>query len=148
VKLALDPYMFRTTPLLELPGLVPDLGYRYIELSPREDFTPFFLHPRANRDIVSKFKRALDAAGVEIATHLPLYRWSGPDEDERQAAVRWSDSPRKRMHIPLFERRTMHTNRAVVDAGRAKVDVWPGSSLTTASQGGSLATWRTAPSPD
>jgi myo-inositol catabolism protein IolH len=88
VKLVLDPYMFRTTPLLELPGLVPDLGYRYIELSPREDFTPFFLHPRANRDIVSKFKRALDAAGVEIATHLPLYRWSGPDEDERQAAVR------------------------------------------------------------
>jgi sugar phosphate isomerase/epimerase len=39
VKLALDPYMFRATPLLELPGLVADLGYRYIELSPREDPT-------------------------------------------------------------------------------------------------------------
>ena len=51
------------------------------------------------------------------------------------------------MHIPLSELRTMHTNRAVVDAGRAMVDLWPGS-LTTASQGGSLATWRTAPSPD
>jgi sugar phosphate isomerase/epimerase len=126
VKLALDPYMFRTTPLLELPGLVADLGYRHIELSPREDFTPFFLHPRANRDIVSKFKRALDAAGVESATHR--YFADG-------------------MHIPLFERRTMHTNRAVVDAGRAKVDLWPGS-LTTVSQGGSLATWPTAPSPD
>jgi myo-inositol catabolism protein IolH len=81
--------MFRTTPLLELPGVVADLGYRSIELSPREDFTPFFLHPRANRDVVAKFKRALDAAGVEIATHLPLYPWSGPDEDERQAAVRY-----------------------------------------------------------
>jgi len=328
VKLALDPYMFRTTPLLDLPGLVADLGYRYIELSPREDFTPFFLHPRANRDVVTKFKHALDAAGVEIAAHLPLYRWSGPDEDERQAAVRYwkraiqltvdldcrvmnsefngrpeaasqseaqfwrsmeellpiferegmelrlephpddfvedgktavdmvrgidsplvsflycaphtfhmggditgvmeyagdllthlhvADSfdhrassglryivnppgstarihqhldigqgevdwdeffgtlgrmkfdgimtvcvfaweerahessrymPPNGMHIPLRERRTMHTNRAVVDAGRAKVDLWPGS-LTTASQGGSLATWRTAPSPD
>ena len=55
--------------------------------------------------------------------------------------------PPNGMHIPLCERRTMHTNRAVVDAGRAKVDLWPGS-LTTASQGGSLATWRTAPSPD
>ena len=89
MKLALDPYMFRTTPLVDLPGLVADLGYRYIELSPREDFTPFFLHPRANRDVVTKFKHALDAAGVEIAAHLPLYRWSGPDEDERQAAVRY-----------------------------------------------------------
>ena len=89
MKLALDPYMFRTTPLVDLPGLVADLGYRYIELSPREDFTPFFLHPRANRDVVTKFKHALDAASVEIAAHLPLYRWSGPDEDERQAAVRY-----------------------------------------------------------
>jgi myo-inositol catabolism protein IolH len=84
VKLALDPYMFRTTALLELPGLVADLGYRYIELSPREDFTPFFLHPRANRDVVTRFKRALDAAGVEIATHLPLYRWS----DRTRTSVR------------------------------------------------------------
>jgi len=89
VKLALDPYMFRSTPLLELPGLVADLGYEWIELSPREDFTPFFLHPRANRDVVTKFKAALDAAGVGVACHLPLYRWSGPDEVERQAAVRY-----------------------------------------------------------
>ena len=89
MKLALDPYMFRHTPLAELPGLVADLGYEWIELSPREDFTPFFLHPRANRDTVTTFKSALDAAGVRVACHLPLYRWSGPDEDERQAAVRY-----------------------------------------------------------
>ena len=89
MKLALDPYMFRGTPLLELPGLVADLGYEWIELSPREDFTPFFLHPRANRDVVTSFKKALDAARVGVACHLPLYRWSGPDEDERQAAVRY-----------------------------------------------------------
>jgi myo-inositol catabolism protein IolH len=81
--------MFRSTPLLELPGLVADLGYEYIELSPREDFTPFFLHPRADRGRVVAFKAALDAAGVQVASHLPLYRWSGPDEDERQAAVRY-----------------------------------------------------------
>jgi myo-inositol catabolism protein IolH len=89
MKLALDPYMLRTTPLTELPGLVADLGYEYIELSPRDDFTPFFLHARANDDVVRGFKGALDDAGVKIATHLPLYRWSGPDEDERQAAVRY-----------------------------------------------------------
>lgn len=89
MKIALDPYMFRTTPLLELPGLVADLGYEHIELSPREDFAPFFLHPRASDSTVASFRRALAAAGVEISSVLPLYRWSGPDEDERQAAVRY-----------------------------------------------------------
>ena len=89
MKIALDPYMLRSTPLLELPGVVAELGYEYIELSPREDFTPFFLHPRVGDTTVRRFKKALDAAGVKIASHLPLYRWSGPDEDERQAAVRY-----------------------------------------------------------
>src|SRR5450755_80536 len=89
MKIALDPYMLRGVPLTELPGVVADLGYEYIELSPRADFTPFFLHPRANQDRVREFKAALDAAGVAVASHLPLYRWSGPDEDERQAAVRY-----------------------------------------------------------
>jgi myo-inositol catabolism protein IolH len=89
MKLTLDPYMFRSTPLLELPALAADLGYQYIELSPREDFMPFFLHPRADDDTVAKFRSALSDAGVEIATVLPVYRWSGPDEDEREAAVRY-----------------------------------------------------------
>jgi myo-inositol catabolism protein IolH len=89
VNIALDPYMLRKVPLLELPRLVSDLGYRYIELSPRDDFMPFFLHPRADRHVVAAFKQALSEADVEIASVLPLYRWSGPDEDERQAAVRY-----------------------------------------------------------
>jgi myo-inositol catabolism protein IolH len=89
MKIALDPYMFRATPLTELPGLVADLGYEYIELSPREDFLPFFLHPRVDTATIARFRKALDAAGVEVASVLPLYRWSGPDEDERQAAVRY-----------------------------------------------------------
>lgn len=89
MKIAIDPYMFRSTPLLELPALVADLGYEYIELSPREDFTPFFLHARVGDDTVKAFKKALDVAGVQVASHLPLYRWSGPDEEERQAAVRY-----------------------------------------------------------
>ena len=32
---------------------------------------------------------ALSAAGVGVSSVLPLFRWSGPDEDERQAAVRY-----------------------------------------------------------
>jgi myo-inositol catabolism protein IolH len=89
VKVALDPYMLRSVPLLDLPGVVADLGYRYIELSPRDDFIPFFLHPRVDRSGIAAFRRSLAAAGVEVASVLPLFRWSGPDEDERQAAVRY-----------------------------------------------------------
>jgi len=89
MKLTVDPYMLRHVPLLDLPGLVADLGYQHIELSPREDFMPFFLHPRADKGSIAAFKQALSGAGVEIATVLPLYKWSGPDEDERQAAVRY-----------------------------------------------------------
>jgi myo-inositol catabolism protein IolH len=89
VKIALDPYMLRGVPLLELPRLVSDLGYRYIELSPRDDFLPFFLHPRVDRAGVAALRRELAAAEVEVASVLPLYKWSGPDEDVRQAAVRY-----------------------------------------------------------
>ena len=89
MKIALDPYMFRHVPLLELPALVAELGYEYIELSPRPDFIPFFVHPRADKKRISEFRRALDDAGVQIATMLPLYHWAGPDEEERQNAVRY-----------------------------------------------------------
>ncbi len=50
---------------------------------------PFFLMPRCDDATVKAFKKALDGAGVKVAANLPLYRWSGPDEDERQAAVRY-----------------------------------------------------------
>ena len=89
MKIALDPYMFRRVPLTDLPALVADLDYSYIELSPREDFLPFFTHPRADRAQIASFSKALAAAGVQVSSVLPLYRWSGPDEDERQAAVRY-----------------------------------------------------------
>ena len=89
MKIALDPYMLRRVPLTELPGLVADLGYEYIELSPREDFLPFFLHPRADRARIAAFRRRWPRPACEVSSVLPLYRWSGPDEDERQAAVRY-----------------------------------------------------------
>ncbi|MEI5519491.1 sugar phosphate isomerase/epimerase [Streptomyces brasiliscabiei] len=89
MKIALDPYMIRHIPLLELPAVVAELGYEWIELSPREDFIPFFRHPRVDDATVRRFRKALDSAGVGISSLLPLFRWSGPDEDARQAAVRY-----------------------------------------------------------
>jgi myo-inositol catabolism protein IolH len=37
---------------------------------------------------VAKFRKACADAGVGIASVLPVLRWSGPDEDAREAAVR------------------------------------------------------------
>ncbi|WP_433479293.1 sugar phosphate isomerase/epimerase family protein [Spirillospora sp. CA-142024] len=89
MKIALDPYMLRHVPLPELPGVVADLGYEYIELSPRDDFLPFYRHPRADKAAVAAFRKALDAAGVRLASVLPLYEWASPVEEDRQAAVRY-----------------------------------------------------------
>ncbi|MBX5447651.1 MAG: sugar phosphate isomerase/epimerase [Acidothermus cellulolyticus] len=89
MQIALDPYMFRSVPLTDLPGVVADLGYDAIELSPRDDFLPFFVHPRADRDTIKRFRKALTSAGLRLASILPLYRWSGPSEDQRAAAVRY-----------------------------------------------------------
>jgi len=89
VKLSLDPYMFRSTPLPELPALVAGLGYEWMELAPRDEFLPFFNHARVNDEGVAALKRELAATGVGVSSVLPLYKWSGPDEDDRQAAVRY-----------------------------------------------------------
>ncbi|GHE77891.1 protein iolH [Amycolatopsis deserti] len=89
MKIALDPYMLRGLPMREMVRTVADIGYEYIELSPRADFMPFFLHPRADDDKVAELKRVLAETGVRLASVLPLYKWSSPDEAERQAAVRY-----------------------------------------------------------
>jgi myo-inositol catabolism protein IolH len=89
VKLALDPQMFFATHTVwELPDIVASLGYDHLELSPKADFIPFFKHPRVDDAGVRKLKKAAADAGVGIASLLPVLRWSGPDEDQRQAAVR------------------------------------------------------------
>jgi myo-inositol catabolism protein IolH len=89
MKIALDPYMLRSLPFAEVCRIAAEIGYDAIELSPRADFIPFFTHPRADRARVTEFRTALRETGMEIASVLPLYRWSSPDEDERLAAVRY-----------------------------------------------------------
>jgi myo-inositol catabolism protein IolH len=89
VKIALDPYMLRDRPFGEVCRIAAEIGYDSIELSPRPDFIPFFTHPRADRAKVAEFRAALGDTGLELASILPLYRWSSPDEDERLAAVRY-----------------------------------------------------------
>jgi len=89
MKLALDPQMFySSSSIYELPDIVAGLGYQWMELSPKADFVPFYRHPRIDDAGVQRLKKIASDAGVGIASVLPVQRWSGPDEDQRQAAVR------------------------------------------------------------
>ncbi len=89
MRVALDPQMFFATHTVwELPDVVARCGYDWMELSPKSDFVPFFKYPRIDDTGVRKLKRVAGDAGVGIASVLPVQRWSGPDEDQRQAAVR------------------------------------------------------------
>lgn len=90
VKIALDPTPFHSThSLLEFPALAADLGYKYLQMTPHPDLIPFFNHPKGDDDLVKQLKKAAKDAGIEIASTLPVLRWSGPDEDAREAAVRY-----------------------------------------------------------
>ena len=90
VKIALDPTPFHHThSLLEFPKVAAELGYKYLQMSPHADFIPFFDHPKADDDLVQKMKKACKDAGVEIASTLPVLRWSSPDPAAREAAVRY-----------------------------------------------------------
>ena len=42
--------MHRHVPLLELPAFVANLGYEYIELSPRADFLDWWVNPAPIRN--------------------------------------------------------------------------------------------------
>ncbi|SNT32240.1 myo-inositol catabolism protein IolH [Bacillus sp. OK838] len=88
MKLALDPTMYANLSLKEMVDKTAELGYEYIELSPREDFCPFYKYPKVDKEQIKNLKRWCSDAGVKISSLLPLYYWAGPDEERRQAAVR------------------------------------------------------------
>lgn len=90
VRIALDPTPFHhTNSLLEFPRVAAELGYEWLQMTPHPDFIPFFNHPKADDDLVRQLRQACSDAGVGIASVLPVLRWSGPDEDAREAAVRY-----------------------------------------------------------
>lgn len=89
MKIAQDPTPFHHDyKLLDFPWVLADLGYEYMQMTPHIDMVPFYRHPRADDDLVRRLRKACDGAGVQIASMLPVQRWSGPDESAREAAVR------------------------------------------------------------
>lgn len=90
VKIALDPTPFHHShSLLEFPEVAAKAGYEWLQVTPHPDLIPFFNHPKADDELVQKFKKAAKDAGVGLASTLPVLRWSSPDEDAREAAVRY-----------------------------------------------------------
>ncbi|MET1035823.1 MAG: sugar phosphate isomerase/epimerase [Arthrobacter sp.] len=90
MKIALDPTPFHHThSVLEFPRLAAELGYKHLQLTPHADVIPFFTHPKADDGLVGDLKRACRSAGVDIASVLPVLRWSSPEEWQREAAVRY-----------------------------------------------------------
>ena len=89
MQLALDPLMHCDRPLPEVVRLVADLGWENLELCSRDDFFPEYWPPRADKSRIREFKQALHQTGMSLVSLLLTYRWASPDEEERQAAVRY-----------------------------------------------------------
>lgn len=88
MKIALDPHMIRHMPIPKMVDKVAEMGYEYIELSPRDDFMPFYKYPRVDKARIKELKDALRDTGVKLSSLLPMQHWAGPDEEDREAAVR------------------------------------------------------------
>ncbi|WP_374976845.1 sugar phosphate isomerase/epimerase family protein [Microbacterium trichothecenolyticum] len=89
VRIALDPTPFHHDfSLLEFPEVAARLGYEHLQLTPHVDLSPFFRYPKADDDLVARFKKAAKDAGVGVPAILPVQRISWPDEPQREAAVR------------------------------------------------------------
>ena len=89
VRIALDPTPYHHDfSLFEFPEVAARLGYEYLQLTPHVDFSPFFRYPKADDDVVARFKKAAKDAGVGIPAILPVQRISWPEEPQREAAVR------------------------------------------------------------
>ena len=89
VKIALDPAMYHADlSVADEVRKAADLGYEYLELSPRADFFFWHRYPKADDAAIAEVKKACQETGVTLLTLVPVFNWSSPDEQERQAQVR------------------------------------------------------------
>ena len=112
MQLALDPLMHCDRPLPEVVRLVADLGWENLELCSRDDFFPEYWPPRADTTRIREFKQALHETGMSLVSLLLTYRWASPDEEERQAAVRyWKRA------LPIVKEIECQTVNTIFDRG-------------------------------
>lgn len=88
MKVAFDVDVIKHLSITDMVRQVSEWGYKFIEQSPHPRINPFYKHPRASREVMDEYKRALKNYGVELSSFIVVYRWSGPDEERRRAAVK------------------------------------------------------------
>lgn len=89
MKLAYDPTpLHHTHKLLDFAAATADLGFEHMQLTPHPDFATHFRYPKMDRDLIARFARSVDAAGITVPALLPVQRIAWPDEAKREAAVR------------------------------------------------------------
>lgn len=89
VKIALDPAMYHhELSVADELRKAADLGYQYLELSPRPDWFFWHRYPKADRTAIAQVKKAERETGVKILTLVPVFNFSAPDQTERAFQVR------------------------------------------------------------
>ena len=89
VKIALDPAMYHVDhSVADEVRKAAELGYEYLELSPRPDWFFWHRYPKADDDAVAEVRKACGETGVSVLSLVPVFNWSSPDEQERRAQVR------------------------------------------------------------
>src|SRR4029079_11897917 len=96
VKIALDPAMYHADmSVADEVRKAAELGYEYLELSPRADFFFWHRYPKADAAELSDVKKACQETGVKIQTLVPVFNWASAEEQERQGQVRNLQRPRE-----------------------------------------------------
>ncbi len=89
MKLAVDPTMIRHLPVQEVLRAVGEIGYEYVELSPRLDVLPPSRGRRVSLEATARIAAASRETGVGVASMFVVYPWASPEEGQRAAAVRY-----------------------------------------------------------
>ncbi|MDR1745393.1 MAG: sugar phosphate isomerase/epimerase [Planctomycetota bacterium] len=88
MKIAFDvDVLAKQMSIRDMVRKVADYGYKYIEQSPHPRINPFYKHPLFSRECEQEYRAALKETGVQLSSFIVVYRWSGPDEEQRRLAV-------------------------------------------------------------
>lgn len=89
VTICLDPQMYhsRLSVADELRHAA-ELGFEYLELSPRADWFFWHRYPKADSAAIAEVNQVQQETGVRINSLVPVFNWSSPDEQERTNQVR------------------------------------------------------------
>ncbi|CDL11594.1 Glyceraldehyde-3-phosphate ketol-isomerase [Klebsiella pneumoniae IS43] len=88
MKIAFDVDVIKDLGITRMVHQVAEWGYKYIEQSPHPQINPFYKHPRAAGRSWRSTSRRCAIPALSCRRFICVYRWSGPDELRRQAAVK------------------------------------------------------------